>query len=92
MEPGLSDEEDQETKYDEPTVKEVMGNLFKAPQSHSLAHCISKDGKMSKGIAKQFRNHFGRVGEIKRQRVEVGGVAILREGTRLIYNLITKEM
>ncbi len=36
----------------------VVGDLFKAPDTVSLAHCISQDCKMSKGIAKIFRYNY----------------------------------
>ena len=99
-------------------LSEVTGDLFSAPSSYSLAHCISQDCKLGKvdtatsqpcnivdlqpcnlstlqpwpqGIAKQFRNRFGRVDEIRKQRVEVGGVAVLAQGDRFTYNLVTKE-
>ena len=91
MDPGLLDEAKQETKTEDPTIKEVVGDLFNAPQSHSLALGISKDGRMSEGTAKQFREHFGRVKEVKQQKVEVGCVTVVREGSRLTYNLIIKE-
>jgi O-acetyl-ADP-ribose deacetylase (regulator of RNase III) len=69
----------------------VTGNLFTASVSHSLAHCISKDCRLGRGIAKSFRDKFGRVDEIRGQNIGVGGVAILNLGQRSVYNLITKE-
>ena len=72
-------------------VLEVVGDLFSAPPSTSLAHCISRDCKLGKGVAKLFRDKFGRVAELEEQHVPVGGVAVLREGDRFIYNLVTKE-
>ena len=70
---------------------EEVGDLFTASPTTSLAHCISKDCKMSQGIAKVFRRQFGRVEEIQGQQVGVGGVAVLRDGDRYIYNLVTKD-
>ena len=70
---------------------ERTGDLFSAPSTTSLAHCISMDCAMGKGIAKQFSERFGRVDEIKRQVVKVGGVAILKVKERYVYNLVTKE-
>merc|ERR1712130_141457 len=49
------------------------------------------DCAMRKGIAKQFVERFGRVDEIREQGVKVGGVAVLRQRERYIYNLVTKE-
>jgi len=67
------------------------GDLFSSPPSSSLAHCISRDCRLGKGIAKIFRNKFGRVNEIEACRATVGDIAVLKEGTRYIYNLVTKE-
>ena len=61
------------------------------PCKESLAHCVSADLKMGAGIAKQFRNRFGRVEELKRQHKKVGEVAVLRVRDRFIYYLITKK-
>ena len=72
-------------------VEERTGDLFSAPSSMSLAHCISQDCAMKKGIAVQFRQKFGRVDEIIEQRARVGEVAVLRHRDRYIYNLVTKE-
>ena len=72
-------------------VEERVGDLFSAPNNMSLAHCISQDCVMGKGIAKQFSEKFGRVNEIKEQCVKVGGVAILKDKERFIYNLVTKH-
>lgn len=68
------------------------GDLFQEVEPHvSLAHCVSQDLKMNKGIAKEFRSRFGRVSELQKEGVGVGGVAVLAEGSsRFIYNLVTK--
>jgi len=50
-------------------LEEVVGDLFSASSSYSLAHCISRDCKLGKGIAKLFRMRFGRVDEIQEQEV-----------------------
>ena len=46
---------------------------------------------MSAGIAKEFRNWFKRVEELKRQHKKFGEVAVLRVYDRFIYYLITKQ-
>ena len=72
-------------------IEVVNGDLFTVSEDFSLAHCISKDCKMGKGIAKIFRNKFGRVDEIKACNARVGGVAPLKLcENRYIYNLVTK--
>ena len=58
----------------------------------SIGHCVSQDLHMNEGVAKQIKEKFGRIEELKEQKVEVGGVAILKIGPgRYIYNLVTKE-
>lgn len=73
------------------TLKEVRGDLFSAPRKESLCHCISKDYKLGMGIAKTFRDKFGRIDELKASGAVVGGLAVLQDGSRYLYNLITKE-
>ena len=68
-----------------------VGDLFSAPSSASLAHCISRDCKLGKGIAKIFREKFGRIREIENCKAGVGDIAVLPDGSRFIYNLVTKE-
>ena len=60
----------------------LYGDLFKLPDSNntSLAHCISRDLKMNKGVAKIFREKFGRVNEL--ENVEIGEVGILKIDNR----------
>ena len=52
--------------------------------SDSLAHCVSRDLHMGKGIAVGFRKLFGRVDELEAQEKKVGEVAALDEGERWI--------
>ena len=56
-------------------LEEVIGDLFSAPPNVSLAHCVSADLAMRKGIAKTFKQAFGRVSELKGQKAGVGGIA-----------------
>jgi len=73
------------------TLREVRGDLFSAPIKEALCHCISRDYKLGKGIAKLFRDKFGRIDELKESDARVGGLAVLKDGKRYIYNLVTKE-
>lgn len=47
--------------------REIQGDLFTTPSNVSLAHCVSTDMVMSKGIAKIFRDRYKRVDELKAQ-------------------------
>jgi hypothetical protein len=73
------------------SIVEVRGDLFSAPTSASLAHCVSTDLAMSKGIATLFVKHFGGRAELSAQRHAIGDVAVLERDGRYIYYLITKE-
>ena len=39
----------------------VKGDLFSANEDVSLAHCVSEDFVMSRGIATEFKKRFGNV-------------------------------
>lgn len=74
--------------------EEVQGDLMTATDS-ALCHCVSACMAMGKGIAVLFKQNFGGVDELKAQRVDVGGMAILNRPTttqdkRFIYYLVTK--
>lgn len=38
-----------------------------------------------------FRSRFGRVQELKDQKAQVGGVAVIKHESRYIYYLVTKD-
>lgn len=48
---------------------EVRGDLFSCPTTASLAHCVSADLCMGKGIANVFKQRFGGVEELKKQGI-----------------------
>ena len=66
---------------------ELCGNLFDS--SDSLAHCVSSDLKMSRGIAVQFKKHFPEFKNLDMKQ-GIGGVIVLRAGSRFVFNLVTK--
>src|SRR6266542_4739208 len=71
--------------------QEIQGDLFTdAPENSSLAHCVSADFKMSKGIAKIFKKNYGDIKELFNQHKKVGQVAILQKNNRYIFYIITK--
>lgn len=71
-------------------LQELKGNLFSCPDGASLAHCVSEDMKMSKGIAVLFKDKFGGVEELLQQNKKTGDVAVLKRGNRYVYYLVTK--
>ena len=65
------------------------GNLLKAEKS--IAHCVSKDLKMFKGLARSFRDEWpGQIDELKKMDLEVGQVGAIKEQERFIYHLVIK--
>lgn len=78
-------------------IQDIKGDLF---SSHTaLAHCVSSDLQMDKGIALGFRNMFGGINELLSQNTSVGEMCgLIREdgrkdyskSYRYIYYLITK--
>lgn len=67
------------------------GDIFSCPTDYSLAHAVSKDFNMEKGVALEFNNKFGNQDNLKKQNKEVGEVATLQVDNRVIYYLITKN-
>lgn len=49
------------------TFREVEGDLFSCPAAWSLAHCVSEDMAMGKGVATLFKANFKGVPELKSQ-------------------------
>jgi hypothetical protein len=45
----------------------TKGDLFSAPSDASLAHCVSEDFRMGKGIAIEFKKRFEGVNELLSQ-------------------------
>lgn len=69
--------------------REIEADLFTVPVA-SLAHCVSADLAMSKGIAALFRSRFGHVDVLRRQE---GVVRVLRyeHPYSHIFYLVTKQ-
>lgn len=69
----------------------IHGDILRCPPSMSIAHCVSRDGKMGAGLARTLQNRFNLRGDFLQARREVGGAVALRRGQRFIVNLITKD-
>ncbi|KAF4521913.1 hypothetical protein B566_EDAN007468 [Ephemera danica] len=74
-----------------PLIEEVVGDLFENSCSSNIVHCVGKDLQMRRGFANQIRKQFGRIEYLRSQRKQVGDVAVLPEGPRYIFYLITKQ-
>ena len=66
-------------------------NVFDCPSSHSMAHCISGDTRMSKGVAVQFVREFPTLVKLRKGSKIVGTAAPVQVGDRFIYCLISKR-
>ncbi len=70
-------------------MKEIKGDLFNSKEC--LVHCVSKDFRMGAGIAKTFKQKFGKVDELLKQNIEIGDFAFLKKDDKYIFYLVTKE-
>ena len=67
-----------------------VGDVFLSPSTHSLAHCVSADGHMRKGIAMHFVSNFPVLSCLRSSYNIVGSSVSVFAGGRTIYNLVTK--
>ena len=77
------------------TLIEISGDLFDREIPGSFCQSVSQDLALKKGIATQFKTRFKNLSSIKMKEIArlkgVGGVAVLEENGRFLYNLVTKE-
>ena len=75
------------------SLTETKGDLFtESGEKDALAHCVSKDFHMSKGIAVDFKTRFKGVDELLSQDVQIGKVGYLDRKPRAgIFYLVTKK-
>ena len=67
----------------------IKGDLLKSRDC--LAHTVSSDMKLGRGIAYQFKMKFGKVDLLRKQRRLVGDTPHITDRGRKIFYLITKE-
>ena len=71
---------------------EHSGDLFvDCPKHFPLAHCVSLDMKMTRGIAVSFKRTFQNVQFLKSQVNQVGQCATLNFYGRHVFYLVTKR-
>ena len=68
----------------------TLGNVFHCDPSYSLAHSISSDAKMSKGIAVQFLSRFPVLASLRQMENQVGTAVAVCTDRKFIYNLVSK--
>jgi hypothetical protein len=69
---------------------EVTGDIFTAPGTHALAHCIAQDQWISAMTAVDFVCRFGGQKEERDVALQVGDVGIVCHAGRVILYLVTK--
>ena len=69
---------------------EVKGDIFESPVGSALAHCISSDGHMRKGIAANFVRHFPALKTLRKVPQVIGIAVPVYTRDRCIFNLVTK--
>jgi transposase InsO family protein len=72
-------------------ISERTGDLFSLDAGISLAHCVSADFKSRKGIAFEFRNRFGKVNELRRQKCQITESATINVNNHQVFYIIIKE-
>ena len=73
-------------------IVEQYGDIFvKCPSHIPLAHCVSLDFHMGKGIAKLFKQKFGNVHFLKSQIQKVGQCVSLNYEGRFILYMASKR-
>lgn len=69
----------------------MNGDLFSCPNYIPLAHCVSRDFRMSRGIAVSFQQNFNLRNELLTIKCFVGDMVAVNRGGRFICQLVTKE-
>lgn len=70
---------------------EVRGNLFSCKETASLAHCVSADLHMGKGIASTFKQRFGGVEELKKQGMTCALQTVSLEAACVLFLLLRSQ-
>lgn len=79
-------------------IVEVKKDLLNVPNTYAVCHCISQDGAMGAGIAKQIYNENKEIREfvkkeIKTKNIKVGYNVYYKnhQSGKLVVNMITKK-
>lgn len=70
---------------------EIYKDLFTVDKEYFLAHCISSDARLGKGIAVEFRKRF-KLGQFQKEVQKIGGLKIGSCAmVGRVLNLVTKR-
>ncbi|KAL3281699.1 hypothetical protein HHI36_004905 [Cryptolaemus montrouzieri] len=72
-------------------VEQIEEDIFQIDEKYSFAYCVSKDFKMSKGVAENIRVKFGGNDDLLKKHCKVANVASIKVGNRSVYHLVTKK-
>jgi len=73
-------------------IKEEIADIFLVDSDYSIAHCISADLKMSKGIASRIKTKFGNTTpQLEKLNPQIGDAIPIKIGNKIIYHLVTKQ-
>ncbi|MGL4388093.1 MAG: reverse transcriptase domain-containing protein, partial [Brevinema sp.] len=70
-------------------INEINGSIFNSKDN--IIHCISKDLKMSKGLAQKIKNQIKNYNDLKKNKREISEFHISKNNNKLIFHLITKN-
>ena len=71
--------------------REEQRDLFTTPTEYSLAHCVSEDLRMSKGIAATFKKKYGQIENLQSQGPQIGKVLQIVNKGRPLFYMVTKK-
>ncbi|CAH1709004.1 unnamed protein product [Aphis gossypii] len=74
-------------------IKELKGSIFNCPDNFAIAHCISADLKMNKGITNLICKVYGDTSpQLALQELNVGNTIPINNNNKTIFHLITKKL
>lgn len=72
-------------------VREVEQDILQLPEEYSLVHSTSANFDIPHGLAKIFRDKYGREEDLKGRQPAVGSVLKLQDGQRVLFYLMTRR-
>lgn len=73
-------------------IKEIKGSIFNCPDNFAIAHCISSDLKMNKGLTNLISKVYGDTkSQLVLHEINVGDTIPISNKYKTIFHLITKE-
>ncbi|CAH1722587.1 unnamed protein product [Aphis gossypii] len=74
-------------------IKELKGSIFNCPDNFAIAHCLSADLKINKGITNLICKVYGDTSpQLALQELNVGNTIPINNNNKTIFHLITKKL